>query len=87
MRASTSDSGEVQVMIRPEQIEVIEESHAGPELTPAVVTAQDFHGHDALLTLRLSDGSVVTARIFGAGTPSGIDQRVALRVRDEVRVF
>jgi len=51
------------------------------------VTAQDFHGHDALLTLRLSDGSVVTARTFGAGTPSGIDQRVALRVRDEVRVF
>ena len=87
VRASTSDAGEVQVMIRPEQIEVIEESHADPELTPAVVTAQDFHGHDALLTLRLPDGSVVTARTFGPGAPSGIDQRVALRVRDQVRVF
>jgi iron(III) transport system ATP-binding protein len=87
VRSPRSDAGEVQVMIRPEQIEVLEDSHVGPELTPAVVTGQDFHGHDALLTLRLLDGSVITARTFGPGAPSGIDQRVALRVRDQVRVF
>lgn len=87
VRPPTPDSGDVWVMIRPEQIEVLSESHADPCLTPAVVTGQDFHGHDALVTLRLLDGSTVTARTFGPGTLSGIDQRVALRVRDQVRVF
>jgi len=87
VRPPTPDSGDVWVMIRPEQIEVLNESQADPCLTPAVVTGQDFHGHDALVTLRLLDGSTVTARTFGPGTLSGIDQRVALRVRDQVRVF
>jgi iron(III) transport system ATP-binding protein len=87
VRPPTPDPGDVWVMIRPEQIEVLMESQADPQLTPAVVTGQDFHGHDALLTLRLLDGSTVTARTFGPGTLSSIDQRVGLRVRDQVRAF
>ncbi|OON27370.1 hypothetical protein BSA16_32145 [Micromonospora sp. Rc5] len=47
----------VTVLIRPEQICLA--TTGGPLAT---VVRQDFHGHDALTTLRLEDGTVLTAR-------------------------
>ncbi|MGH3736068.1 MAG: ABC transporter ATP-binding protein [Micromonosporaceae bacterium] len=77
--------GDVQVLIRPEQFELIDGAESG---TGATVVGQAFHGHDALVALRLDDGTVVTARIFGAQIARRrTEGRVALRVRDQVRAY
>ncbi|MGH3712768.1 MAG: ABC transporter ATP-binding protein [Micromonosporaceae bacterium] len=83
----SNGDGEVRVMIRPEQFELLDA--AGPEsgLAPATVVSQAFHGHDALLTLRLDDGTLVTARIFGPGVAQPAGRQVSLRIRDQVRVY
>ncbi|MFE0456770.1 ABC transporter ATP-binding protein [Streptomyces sp. NPDC058914] len=75
-----------QVFLRPEQIEVV------APITPAAVTAtvvrRDFQGHDALLALRLTDGTPVLARIFDpASLPHVIGDEVGLRVRGAARAF
>ena len=52
----------VTVLLRPEQIRV-----TGPAAgaTTAVVVGREFHGHDSLLTVRLADGTEITARVAG----------------------
>ncbi|HEU0101538.1 MAG TPA: ABC transporter ATP-binding protein [Mycobacteriales bacterium] len=54
-------SGPVQVMVRPEQLDLVETADA----LQAVVVDREFFGHDALLQLRLPDGTAVTARTPG----------------------
>jgi iron(III) transport system ATP-binding protein len=68
------------VLLRPEQIEVV------PAGTAAVITAtvvrRGFQGHDALLALRLTDGTPVSARIFDpASVPHVPGSEVGLRAR------
>ena len=66
------------VLIRPEQIQV---GPAAPDSVAATVLAHDFHGHDALLTLRLADQSTtVTARVLSGAEPPAIGEPVGLRV-------
>ncbi len=55
----THASGPLDVLIRPE--EVLVESGAG-----ATVVSVEFHGHDAVTTLALDEGSVVRSRSTGA---------------------
>ncbi|WP_171113573.1 MULTISPECIES: ABC transporter ATP-binding protein [unclassified Streptomyces] len=74
------------VLLRPEQIEVV------PAGTAAVITAtvvrRDFQGHDALLALRLMDGTPVSARIFDpVSVPHVPGSEVGLRVRGAARAF
>ena len=76
-------SGEVAVVVRPEQLEV------GPHDLPcveAVVSHREFYGHDALLRLSLTGGVTVTAR-----TPGSVlleeGARVQVGVRGPVVVF
>jgi iron(III) transport system ATP-binding protein len=74
------------VLLRPEQIEVV------PPTTAAVITAtvvrRDFQGHDALLALRLTDGTPVLARIFDpTSAPHALGSEVGLRVRGAARAF
>jgi len=66
------------VLVRPEQIAV---GPPAPDAVPATVVALDFHGHDALLTLRLADQTTtVAARVLSsAGTPT-VGDPVGLRV-------
>ncbi|MGH3647495.1 MAG: ABC transporter ATP-binding protein, partial [Micromonosporaceae bacterium] len=87
VRPGAPSGGEVQVMIRPEQFELLDGPAAGSALAPATVVSQAFHGHDALLTLRLDDGTVVTARIFGSDVAQPTGRQVAVRIRDQVRVY
>ena len=71
--------GEVTVLIRPEQVQVLPTAQA--PAVAATVLRQDFFGHDAMLSLRLDDGSRVLARVFDQslhGIATG--QQVGLRV-------
>ncbi|MFI2367980.1 ABC transporter ATP-binding protein [Streptomyces sp. NPDC018833] len=74
------------VLLRPEQIEV---APPGTSSTvAAAVVRRDFQGHDALLALRLVDGTSVTARIFDpTAVPYALGDEVGLRVRGRARTF
>lgn len=73
-------------LLRPEQIEVISPTAAAT--VTATVVRRDFQGHDALLALRLADGTPVVARIFDpASVPHVIGGEVGLRVRGSARAF
>jgi len=67
------------VLLRPEQIVL-----AGGGVS-AVVTGRVFHGHDALLTLRLDDGTEVVARTFETAIEPG--NRVGLQIRGGGRAY
>jgi iron(III) transport system ATP-binding protein len=78
--------GTATVLVRPEQVEVM--VAADPAAVMATVLRQDFFGHDAILALRLDDGSDVLARVFDEavrGIATG--QRVGLRVRGPVLAY
>nr|WP_281167827.1 ABC transporter ATP-binding protein [Longispora albida] len=75
------DTAAATVLIRPEQVELAGEGVA------ATVEREDFFGHDALLLLRLDDGTALSARVLG-GMPRRVPgERVALRVRGEARLL
>ncbi|WP_214108743.1 ABC transporter ATP-binding protein [Acrocarpospora catenulata] len=57
--------GDLVIMARPEQIRVT----SAPAAVSATVVGHDFHGHDATLSLRLDDGTQVTARVPGHALP------------------
>jgi iron(III) transport system ATP-binding protein len=72
-----STSGTARVLVRPEQIDLSQDD-AG---IPAVVDQVNFHGHDALVSLRLADGSPVTARVLAYTDLPLVGDQVRLRVR------
>ncbi|GHE49581.1 ABC transporter ATP-binding protein [Streptomyces capitiformicae] len=75
-----------EVLLRPEQIEVV--APVAPAAVTATVVRRDFQGHDALLALRLTDGTAVVARIFDpASVHHVIGGEVGLRVRGAARAF
>ncbi|HEY8452114.1 MAG: ABC transporter ATP-binding protein [Micromonosporaceae bacterium] len=79
-------SGPGTVLVRPEQVEVLDPGTVGT--VPATVARQDYFGHDALLSLRLSDGVEVLARVFDVARPGlAPGQRVGLRVRGPVLAY
>ena len=65
--------GTVDLLIRPEQLRL------GGNGVPATVEAVRYYGHDASVGLRLSDGTIVTARVPGHAIPA-IGAVVSLRV-------
>lgn len=67
------------VLLRPEQV----------ALSPgadAVVVRTDFHGHDAVIGLRLPDGIDLAARTLGGTLPQA-GESVGVRVRGPARAF
>ncbi|MFJ2033620.1 ABC transporter ATP-binding protein [Streptosporangium sp. NPDC087985] len=68
--------GRAQVLIRPEQIEILSDGTG----VPAVIDAVTYFGHDATVTLALQpDGPHVTARVSGTRTPQpGAHVRLAV---------
>ena len=76
-------SGDVAVVVRPEQVEV------GADDLPtvdAVVSHREFYGHDALLRLDLGNGVQATARTPGHPLPA-VGSSVKVGVRGPVVVF
>lgn len=59
--AGTPNNGLVQVLIRPEHVEVLDQ--AAPDVISAVIENETFVGTDTRLQLRLNDGALFTARL------------------------
>jgi iron(III) transport system ATP-binding protein len=80
-----SVTGTATVLVRPEQVRIVPGGPAGA--VPATVVRHDFHGHDALVSLRLADGTRVAARVLNGGEilPAGAD--VGLRVEGTARAW
>jgi iron(III) transport system ATP-binding protein len=74
----------VTVVVRPEQVELVPAAAGG---IPGTVLRHDFHGHDALVAVRLADGTEVTARILDAAPAVTVGEQVGVRVRGEVRAL
>ena len=81
-------TGPVVAMVRPEQVEVLpREAGLG---VPATVVRVDFHGHDALVALRLNDGTPLLARLFATAadhTSPTVGAEVRVRARGEARIY
>lgn len=57
-------SGPVKVMLRPESLRLYrKDPPPGTDTTPATVSGTQFFGHDQLLTLELTDGTLLLARV------------------------
>jgi iron(III) transport system ATP-binding protein len=79
--------GAVDVMLRPEQIEVLPETTQREGALDALVRDITFQGQDAALTLQLLDSpTTVRARVPGYRTPRH-GERVRLAVGGEVSVY
>ena len=76
--------GPVDVMIRPEQIRLVQSGEAPDRL--ATVAAVTFHGPDATVVLVMSDGTKLSARVAGHRVPvPGCE--VGLQVEGSVTAF
>ena len=75
------------VLVRPEQVRM-GRGHDDPRGVPASVSQVAYHGHDALVTLLLTDGSTALLRVAdgpeAAVTPG---ERVRLWVEGEARAY
>jgi iron(III) transport system ATP-binding protein len=79
-----SPEGPVDVLLRPEQIHLVDMSPGRP---CAEVLSTTYFGHDALVALRLqADRSVVTARVHGSDVPH-TGSIVGLSVDGDARAF
>jgi len=92
--------GPATVLVRPEQISLRPAGPvaAGPDAPasgwsgvatagPATVLRHDFHGHDALVGLRLPDGTHVTARVLDSASRFTIGDAVMVTVNGSARVY
>jgi iron(III) transport system ATP-binding protein len=77
--------GDVEVIVRPEQVRVADVDGADADAVQAEVVAAAYFGHDHLLDLALPDGAVVQSRGAG-GAPWTPGQTVAVRVEGPVTV-
>jgi len=82
--AAPAADGPVEVMLRPEQIQLVPPAEA-PELQ-AAVSRVTFYGHDASVSLLLADGTALTARVAGHLSPAPGAQ-IGFRVEGGVVAF
>ncbi len=76
----TAARGDVDVLIRPEQLRL------GRDGRLARVEAVQFHGPDASVTIRLADGTPMTARVPGHAVP-GVGDEVPVMVEGPALAF
>ncbi|MGA8986913.1 ABC transporter ATP-binding protein [Aeromicrobium sp.] len=75
--------GEVDVLVRPEQLVITADGHGAR----ARVDEVNFFGHDATLRLTLlDDGQLVDARVMGSGLPA-VGEHLTVAVTGQVTVF
>jgi len=85
--AAGRPDGAVDVMLRPEQIELLSATDARADAFDALVDDVRFEGPDAALTLRLAGSrATLLARVPGYRTPQR-GERVRLAVHGEVNVY
>ena len=86
VRGVTAATGPCDVLIRPEQLRLGEPGRSG---CVAEVTRAAFYGHDALVELRIGEGStttVLSARTVG-GSPPPVGSRVSVTLDGEPHVI
>jgi iron(III) transport system ATP-binding protein len=76
--------GVVDVLIRPEQLEVVESDSAGLPL--GTVERTKFFGHDGVVDVRMENGELLTVRVQANRLPQ-VNQRVSLQVNGQVRAY
>lgn len=77
--ATSPRDGGATVLIRPEQLRLsTDQDDSG---VPATISTLDYHGHDSIAELTLTDATALTARI-----PGRISSNEGLRTGDRVRV-
>lgn len=81
--ADTTPAGPGTILVRPEQVRL----GTGPGTVAATVLRHDFHGHDALVGLRLADGTRFTARVLDGGPTVPVGAEVGVTVEGTARVF
>ena len=77
--------GAVEVMIRPEMIELFD-PEARPDLPEGVITTLTYYGHDQLATIRLSGSETINARWI-CREWRRIGERVALKLHSPAQAF
>jgi iron(III) transport system ATP-binding protein len=76
-------AGRHTVLLRPEQLRI----SANGGGVAATVVRHDFHGHDALVQLRLADGTRVTARVLDTTPAVTAGDQVTVTVRGPAHTF
>jgi len=84
-RGAPAGAGRVDVVVRPEQVEVAADGGVD-EGAPGVVVARAFYGHDGIVRIRLEGGATVTARVHATRLPA-TRSRVVVAVRGPVAAF
>jgi|694.fasta_scaffold39990_6 iron(III) transport system ATP-binding protein len=77
-------AGDAHVIIRPEQLEIVERGTAAAR--EAVVVGTKFFGHDGIVEVKLATGDEAMVRVQADHLPN-IDDVVAVRVNGTVRAF
>jgi iron(III) transport system ATP-binding protein len=83
LRQPARAGGTATVLLRPEQMHVATNGRG----VSATVVRHDFHGHDALIALRLTDGTEVTARILDSTPTLATGDHVTVTVRGRAHTF
>lgn len=83
---ASAQSGRARLVVRPEQLALLEQASA--DATEATVVSVQFHGHDALVSIRLAtpETEVLIARVPGE-QELALGQPVWVRVVGKGRVF
>jgi iron(III) transport system ATP-binding protein len=88
-----SPPGDVQVVVRPEQVRLeplgdVETGEPGRAPTGRTATVDDvtYYGHDATVWLRLVDGTSLVSRVVGQDVPV-VGDRVLVSVAGAVRAY
>ena len=77
--------GSVQVMIRPEQFEIVDADHSGAIVTGEVLATRYF-GHDGTVDVRMPDGNMATVRLHARLLPN-VGTTVGVIVHGRVLAF
>ncbi len=93
LATSLDPSRAVDVLIRPEQLVLSQDAGLDDVVEPAAdrgaigtVVGRQYYGHDAMVSVRLADDTIVTARLQTAGLPI-TGSRVSVRAIGPVSVF
>jgi iron(III) transport system ATP-binding protein len=86
--ADANTDGDGVLVLRPEQLVIVDERHIGPERKGALGTVRTstYHGHDSMFLIQLDDGADITVRVPGGG-PVKPGDRVRVIVTGAGRLF
>ncbi len=86
----TAASGEVQVVIRPERVQLEDYGSTGPNRVPGMVERLVYQGPATQLVVRLANGEPLQALVQNQGQPISWQQGTAIAVHlpaDALRVL